>query len=392
MRVLLTCHHRLHPNAGAPGLTLALGAALERLGCRVDYFGFQQAFDNNEHEGVGRKLRFPWKLAGELGRRSGDFDVIDATSGDAWLWASLRRPGHAAGPALLTRAHGLEHVAAETAREEARSGGAQLSWKYPIYHGGFRLWEVKRSLRLADHCVLYNSTDRDYAEAELGIAPERVSVVPNGIQAHFLAAPDVESSAKGPVGLAFVGSWLARKGTRALVEIVQGLLARGVDFTLAIVGSGEEANPLNDFPPEARKRVTVVPTYLNEQLPGLLEGREILIFPSRSEGFSVAFLEAMSCGLVPVAARAGAAPDLLDPARDGLLTDIGDTAGMANAVERLASDRADLTSRRRAAQQKARGYRWERIAADTLRLYERVRSSTAASTIATKRGPTESHV
>jgi hypothetical protein len=32
-----------------------------------------------------------------------------------------------------------------------QGAGAPLSWKYSIYHGGLRLWEVRRSLVLADH-------------------------------------------------------------------------------------------------------------------------------------------------------------------------------------------------------------------------------------------------
>ena len=44
MRVLLCIHHFLDPNAGAPGLTVALGEALERHGCAVDYLAFDQVY------------------------------------------------------------------------------------------------------------------------------------------------------------------------------------------------------------------------------------------------------------------------------------------------------------------------------------------------------------
>lgn len=390
MRVLFTCHHRLDAHAGAAGATLALGASLERAGCDVTLYGFQHAFGDEPGEGVGRKVRFPWHVAAFLRRRARDFDVIDATSGDAWLWASLRRPGGTASQGLITRVHGLEHVAVEAARRAARDGGPPLSRKYPIYHGGLRLWEVRRSLTLADHCILLNAADRTYANERLHVPSERLTVMPNAIAPHFLDAPDAVEVPGGPVRLVFVGSWIARKGSNVLVEVVERLRERQLDFSLDIVGTGHASAESLGLPSEAADRITITPRYANEELPRLLEGREVLIFPSLFEGSSVALLEAMACGLAPVATRVGAAPEVVEPGVSGDLVEPDRADEVADAVERLARDRAALLRMRRAAQQEARGYRWDRVAERTVRLYEDVLA--ARSTASTNRGPTESHV
>ena len=99
MRVLLVLHHGLTAEAGAPGATLALGSALEGEGCEVEYFGFDQAF-GGPGEGLSRQLRFPLAVTRELRRRAREFDIVDASTGDAWLWGSLGRPP----AALVTRA------------------------------------------------------------------------------------------------------------------------------------------------------------------------------------------------------------------------------------------------------------------------------------------------
>src|SRR5438552_18268162 len=139
VRVLLCLHHRLDPDAGAPGATLELGRALEEADCAVDYYGYEQAFRGVGSESAAYRLRFPWQLARFLGRRARGFDVIDCTTGDAWVWAACGRPGAARGTALVTRSHGLEHVSDERERGAARRYGEPLSWKHPLYHGGFRL-------------------------------------------------------------------------------------------------------------------------------------------------------------------------------------------------------------------------------------------------------------
>jgi glycosyltransferase involved in cell wall biosynthesis len=389
VKVLLCVHHRLDPDAGAPGATLELGRTLAAVGCEVDYFAYDHAFGEISREGVRPKVSFPWKVATFLTRHASSFDVIDASTGDAWLWASLGRPRARRPNALVTRSHGLEHTAHEAARESARSVGPGLSWKYPLYHGGFRLWEVKRSLELADHCILLNAADRDYVRDRLRVPPERLSVVPNGISDRFHEAPAPAASA-GPLRLAFIGRWTTYKGKHTLVEAAVKLDRRGVDFTLSALGTGAADAVAGDFPEHLRNRVCVIPTFANAVLPELLAGHEILIFPTLSEGSSGSLLEAMACGLVPVATSVGSAPELLAGKQSGTLVPVNDAEAIATAVERLASDREALLELRRRAQQTGRRFRWRDVVARTLDVYRRALA--ARSTTSRKRGPTLNQV
>jgi glycosyltransferase involved in cell wall biosynthesis len=382
VRVLLSLHHRLGPDAGAPGATLNLGEALQAAGCDVAYFAYDQAFPGSADERAGHRLRFPWRLAAFLARHAREVDVVDAATGDAWLWASLRRPGARRRVALVTRAHGLEHVADERNRRAARELGAPLSWKYPLYQGGLRLWEVRRSLMLADRCVLLNAADRDYVRDRLHVPEGRTSVIPNGIADHFHAIPPVEGDgASGRrLRLAFLGRWTTYKGKHTLVEAVTRLLAEGVDFSLSVLGTGDEGEVLTDFPADLRARVAVTPSFPNETLPRVLRGHHVFVFPSLSEGSSGSLLESMACGLAPIATSVGAAPEVIENWRNGVLVDVDDSAAVAKAVMRMAQDPHGLDEMRRRAQETAGAYRWDRVAARTLEVYERAleaRASTA---------------
>jgi glycosyltransferase involved in cell wall biosynthesis len=90
------------------------------------------------------------------------------------------------------------------------------------------------------------------------------------------------------------------------------------------------------------------------------------VFPSRSEGSSGALLEAMACGLAPVATPVGSATSVI---ADGA----GETVrqeDLVAAVARLAADRRALLGMRRRAQAVARGYTWTGVAGRTLEVYE----------------------
>jgi glycosyltransferase involved in cell wall biosynthesis len=372
MQVLLGIHHPLDPNFGAPGVTLALGTALKALGCGVDYYSYNDAFPRMREPGSWHEVRFPWKVTAHLTRASRRYDVLDITTGDAWIWSRLGRPGARARHALVTRSHGLEHTFTERLRADARAGHVKLSWKYPIYRGGVRLWEVRESLRVADHVVLLNTLDAVYARERLGVPADHISVIGHGLDAPFHSLPPPRPSTPGaPLRVACVGSWLPLKGSAEMVAVATRLHERGVPFTLSLYGTGaKEDEVLAAFPAQVRERLRVVPRYVRVELPRILQEEEVLFFPSHSEGFGMAVVEAMACGLAPVSSPVGVALQVVREGVTGRLIPIGDVEGQVGALRSLAEDRERLLAMRTAAQAEVRDMTWRDIAARTLALYE----------------------
>ena len=371
LRVHLVAHHHLDRAAGVSGATLALGAALSKRGCTVTYYSFDDAFGiaPDGHE-LSRMLRFPWRVAEHLASAGAPYDVIDATTGDGWVWARRSRRGNPRA-ALVTRSHGLEHVVANDLRERARADEVKLTRKYAIYHGGFRLWEVRRSLTSADAQIFLNDTDRDYAMHSLGVSGATSVVLPNGVPDALLDLPRIlPATSDAPISLAFVGSWIPRKGTRAVVAMASVLRARGIAFTLRLLGTGVDAAAvLNEFSSDVRGQVTVQPKYEPEQLSSLLAQSEVLLHPSWTEGFSLALVEGMACGLAPVATRSGGATTVIRDGENGLLLDEGSGVALADAVVRLSGDRERLARLRVAAQDSMTPFRWDSVAAQTIGVY-----------------------
>jgi L-malate glycosyltransferase len=65
-----------------------------------------------------------------------------------------------------------------------------------------------------------------------------------------------------------------------------------------------------------------------------------LLMPSELESFGLAALEAMACGVVPVATRVGGVPELITDGEDGYLEAVGDIAAQAARVTALLTDEA----------------------------------------------------
>jgi L-malate glycosyltransferase len=64
----------------------------------------------------------------------------------------------------------------------------------------------------------------------------------------------------------------------------------------------------------------------------------VLLMPSEMESFGLAALEAMACGVVPVATRVGGVPELITHGEDGFLEGVGDIEAQAARVTALLSD------------------------------------------------------
>jgi glycosyltransferase involved in cell wall biosynthesis len=376
VKLLLCVHHELDPNAGAPGATLALGSELARLGHSVSYLSHDDL--PSRLPGLGRELLFP-ELAGlAIARRARDVDVVDASTGDAWLWARAGRRRSRTSPALVTRSHGLEHRFWEEEVAEARAEGRRIPLRTGLYHGRWRLREVAASLRASDACVFLNGRDRDYAIDRLGVAPDRAHVVANGIPASFLGRQLDEEPAAGELRIAHIGSWAERKGKRFLASALGPLLDRRQDVRLTLVGTrAPEEDVRTAFPDAARPRVTVVPDYDHERLPELLAGHRIVVSASLAEGFSLALPEAMACGLAPVATAVGGAPELIEDGVSGILVPPRDAEALETAVAGLLDSPERLDGLRRGARDTAQRYSWEAIARDNLDVYEAARGYAA---------------
>ena len=221
----------------------------------------------------------------------------------------------------------------------------------------------------------------------LGVAPERVVCIPNGVDTDRFrpAVPEEQAALRARLGLppgrtlfAFVGRLSRAKGLPMLVRLWPGVAARRPDAHLVLVGGGEGS--FDDCEAELRAiaaaagiadRVTI--TGRIDDVPPWLRAGDAFVFPSEREGFGVVLLEAMACGLPLVTTAVGAAPEVVDDPGHGRIVPPGDGDAFAAAVLDLYARRTEWPAMGAAARAAVvAGYGLDAIAARYARLLRTV--------------------
>lgn len=373
MKILLVLHHHLDPNAGAADVTLKLGEAYQKLGHDVYYCShgdFAQRVS-----GKILAILFPlcvvwhiWKLSKQV-----KLDVIHASSGDAWVWGTVfSRLPIPRRPLLVTQSHGLEHTMHEKILENAKNGALKLSWKYPLYNGSLMLWQVAKSFQEADFSFMLNEYDAEVVRKKIGVTYDKVKIFRNAIPDYFLGLPFEDMNLSGDLpDIAVVGSYIERKGIQYGVPALDSLMRRHVDLKVRFVGVGcSPKKVLADFSPEVRDRITVISKFNKFELPRLLEGCQILLFPSLSEGFPLALPEAMACGLAPIVTRIPGSTEIVVDRQNGLVIDPRSQSQIEEAIEEMLRDSHSLRRYRILAYETVQSFKWLDIANQHLSLYK----------------------
>jgi len=226
-----------------------------------------------------------------------------------------------------------------------------------------------RTLRRADRVVAVSGALRARLAA-LGVAAERVTVIPNGVDGtKFRPMSRAEARAKlgldgGPYLLA-VGHLVALKGFDLVIESLARLRAGGncPDLRLLVVGEGGERAPLEAL---ARRlgvggAVRFAGPLSHPELRTWYNAADVFCLASSREGWPNVVLEALACGTPVVATRVGGIPEIVTSDSVGLLAERSPEA-LAGAIEealRRTWDREVLVRH-------ARGHGWEQTASRVL--------------------------
>lgn len=373
MKTLFTFHYPSDRNAGAAGVTLRLAEEYQKRGHQTECYSLSDL--PKPLPPLAKFVSFSGFVAAHIARSLDQawIDVIDASTADAWIWGSVLQRFRKKRPLLIARCHGLEHIEHLEYLEEADRGNLHLDRKYWLYRGSIRLWEAATSMRHSDLVLLLNQRDRAYVVEKLGVHPDRAHIVPNGIPESMLDLPFEPTPAPNePIRIAQVSSYIVRKGIQYGTPALNAILKRYPTVEVSLLGTEIPADQVYaDFSPQVRDRVNVIPYYANNTLPTLLKGHHIKILPTISEGFGVALVEAMACGLVPVTTNAPGPLEIVRHNEDGIIVPCRDRSALEAAIERLILDRERLDQLRRNAYRSAQRFSWSNIAEMNLNFYEK---------------------
>lgn len=239
----------------------------------------------------------------------------------------------------------------------------------------------------ADRTVVCSQAMRTEAVDGLRADPDRVVVIPNGVDAGAWAStPGQRSAARAAVGvpsdvpmLVLVGRLEHEKGGQDAIAAL-GLLPDPRTH-LVLVGTGGRRDGLAAQAAAAglAGRVHLAGRLDDTVVAALLGAADVALVPSRYEPFGLVALEAMAAGTPVVVARAGGLADIVRPGVTGLVVPPADPAALADAVTRLLADPVATEAMvGRARVEAVDQYGWETVARRTAELYSSVRAARAS--------------
>ncbi|OCB41493.1 glycosyl transferase [Mycobacterium malmoense] len=227
--------------------------------------------------------------------------------------------------------------------------------------------------------VAATSTDEVFELVRMGRARSRTSVVPCGVDVEAFS-PDGPAAPRGErPRIVSVGRLVPRKGFETLICA----LPRIPDAELVIVGGPAQADFADD--PEAQQlqrlaaelgvadRVRLLGAVTRGEMPALLRSADVVACTPWYEPFGIVPLEAMACGVPVVATAVGGIRDTVVDDVTGRLVPPKDPARLGDAIASLLADRDRRSAMGAAGRERARArYTWDRVAADTERIYEKL--------------------
>jgi glycosyltransferase involved in cell wall biosynthesis len=192
--------------------------------------------------------------------------------------------------------------------------------------------------KLVNGSVVNCEAMRRHLVTDEGVPPGRVHVCYNGVNTDvFFPAPLPRPVAlgDGSVVIGVVAVLRPEKGLPTLVEAFARVHRECPRTRLLIVGSGPLRQPLEDLSHTLGVASNVHFQPATADVPVWLNCMDIFVLPSLSEALSNSLMEAMACGVAPIASSVGGNPELVREAETGLLFEPGDAVGLATQLRRL---------------------------------------------------------
>jgi glycosyltransferase involved in cell wall biosynthesis len=214
----------------------------------------------------------------------------------------------------------------------------------------------------------------------LGIDAAALHVIHNGVDADEFAPGPATRDAFGlpaePFMLLFAGD--LRVSRKNLDAVLRALVSTPPHVHLAVAGI------LRNSPYPALAQTLGVSERVHfldlvHDMPGLMRSVDAFVFPSRYEAMSLVMLEALAAALPVVTVATAGGAEVIDSRCGVVLDSPEDTAGLADAIARLASDPGHARSMGAAARELAKSLTWETMASRYLSLYEDLASRRATS-------------
>jgi len=308
----------------------------------------------------------------EAGRKLAERHAFDLVHSHDWLVAEA--------------AHGLAETigAPWITTIHATESGRHQGWveKHPqSYIHGVERWMA----RTADRVITCSAYMRGHVADVFALAPERVTVIPNGIDPTDLQAVDDLDALRARFAepdeklILLIGRLVYEKGFQLALDALPAVIAEHGRVRFVVAGTGTHEEELK----AQAERLGLGPygTFVgwlgDEALHSLYRIADVCVVPSIYEPFGLVALEAMASGCPCIVADTGGLREVVPNSDVGLRFRARDPASLASMVNRVLGDEALAERLTLEAQEHVLRFDWADVARQTVAVYSEVLRSAA---------------
>jgi glycosyltransferase involved in cell wall biosynthesis len=377
LRILGIVNLPWDPRLGAARVWVELFKQLEKAGHKIDKFCLSDAFPKPTRSSAlsaWRQAVFPFRAARYVRRNAEKYDVIDCLIGT--LPFSKQLLGF--NGLLVGRSIGLYLAYDEFIRFSRERWPDQPRGKFIgrlLYR--FTSWLLRRSAdRAVAHCDLFNVPNQDEKRLLEKYRPAgKIVVQPYGLneneRAALAGAAQSATERLTRKEICFLGMWSVRKGSRDWPEIVRAILNAEPSARFAFLGTmTDRQTVLRDLSLSPSESIRCLTSYDPKELPQLIGGCALGLFPSYIEGFGLSVIEQLASGIPTIAYDVSGPRHILHGNSSPFLVPAENVKAMVDrALEVLRMNESDYNALSAKCREIAARFRWEQIAADTIREY-----------------------
>ena len=339
MKIGITCY----PTYGGSGaVATELGIALASRGHEVHFITYQQPF------------RLPSFVPGvyfhevDVGR----YPLFEYPPYDLALAVRMHEVVLSAGLDLLHVHYAIPHAtSAWIAREMLREGGSDVKVVTTLHGTDITIVGqdpsyrqiAKFSIERSDRITAVSRYLQEETASTFGCVGCQVDVIHNFIDPAIYDRSKYAAPARAPFDgsrrvLMHVSNFRPVKRVTDIIRVFERV-QREIPSVLVMVGDGPDRA---DAEREAERLGVASSVFFLgklESVAELLSVADLFLLPSQNESFGLSALEALASGVPVVGTRAGGLPEVVRDGETGVLCQVGDVDGMAQAAIHILGDR-----------------------------------------------------
>ena len=218
-------------------------------------------------------------------------------------------------------------------------------------------------LRRADGLIAVSENTRQDAIRLLGIRPETIRTIHSGVPDEYF---DAVPRARAKPYVLFVGTVEPRKNLDTLLNawrLIRADLREHFDLVIA----GPQGWNSSGTMARVRQEASYLGYVPEAELPGLIAGATLFVYPSLYEGFGFPVVQAMAANVAVLSSRTSCLPEIGGDA--AVYVDPRSPSEIAAQLTRLLESPEERSTLAQLGRVRAECYRWERCARESLEFF-----------------------